>query len=114
MEPITNADRLLLILRQRLAERSKSRAVQRGQASTSGQSATGLENVIALAAAEGADDRQLSRALVQSILADQFGGQLINEAKFQQVVERVAETLDTDPVTRQLLAKLVQEIRDKA
>ena len=116
MDPISNVDRLVFLLRQRLTERSKLGAAARsgGKAAAAERAATGLDNVHALAAVDGVDDRQLSRALIQNILADQLGGKLLNEAKFQQVVDRVTETLESDGASAQLLARLVGELRASA
>lgn len=113
MEPISNIDRLVLLLRQRLQERSKMApsklAQRRGE-----RPASGLDNVQALAGVDGVDDHQLSRALVQSILVDQFGTGVINDAKFQQLIDRVTETLVEDAAASSLLARMVGELRASA
>jgi hypothetical protein len=112
MDPISNVDRLAKLLRQRLAERAKAdakRAERRGPSDAAASRPGGA--VQALAAAEGVDDRQLRRALIENILADQLGQELINEAKFQQVVERVTEALADDSGTARLLDRIVREMR---
>jgi hypothetical protein len=111
MDPVSNVDRLVLLLRQRLMERSKSEPVRK-----TGRAAErrGLDNVQALAAVESVDDRQLKRALIQNLLAEQFGAGLINEAKFQQVVDRVTETLESDTAAAGLLSRVVTELRASA
>ena len=107
MDPITNVDRLVLLLRQRLLERSRSPATRR----TSARPATRSEGVQALARIDGVDDRQLGRALIQGLLSDQFGGALINDAKFQQLVDRVTEAMTEDAGTSKLLHRIVNELR---
>lgn len=116
MDPISNVDRLVLLLRQRLLERSKTGPAARGgpKSETADRATTGLDHIHALAAVDGVDDRQLSRALIQNILADQFGGNLINDAKFQQVVDRVTETIEADGGASKLLTRLVSELRASA
>lgn len=113
MDPISNADRLLLLLRQKLLDRSKA-------ASSSGRVAgpaarrppsAGLGSVQALAGIEGLDERQFRRALIQVLLADQLGEGLINEAEFQQVVERVTEAIGEDRVAAGLLDRAVGDLR---
>ena len=114
MEPISNADRLLILLRQRLQERAKAASGARERQSAPGDaSSRGLDAVRALAATDGVEDQQLKRALIQSILSDQFGAQLLNEARFQQVVDRVTEALVADGGTSRLLADLVAELRHR-
>ncbi|HEX8527286.1 hypothetical protein [Allosphingosinicella sp.] len=116
MDPISTADRLAAMLRQRLLERSKA-----GKAARSGaRPATGAgaarrgEAIAALAATDQLDDRQLGRAIIEDILADQLGPQLVNEASFQQVVDRVAETLRSDSATAGLFEKAIAEVRGSA
>ncbi len=65
-------------------------------------------------AVEGVDDRQLKRALIQSVLSDQLGSKLVNDAQFQQVVERVTNALEGDPNGGQLLNRAIQELRAAA
>lgn len=114
MEPISNVDQIVLVLRQRLLERAKSaggRSEQKGATSREADGRTGIE---ALAAVESIDDRQLKRALIQRLLTEQLGPALINEAKFQQVVDRVTDTIEADPQGSGLLSDLVTELRAQA
>ncbi len=110
MEPISNADRLVLLLRRKLLERSKS---ARGGAKTKSgiaapQAPTGLH---ALAAIEGVDERPLRRAFIQSLLDDQLGPGLINDAQFQQIVTRVADAIEEDAEASSLLSRLIADLR---
>ncbi len=113
MDPVSNIDRLVLLLRQRLQERTQLVARQGGQRTSLTQPA-GVDGLQALAALEAVDDRQFRRALIQSILAEQLGGKLINEAKFQQVVDRVAETLGADAESAKLLDRVASDVRSAA
>ena len=116
MEPISNVDRLVLLLRQRLQERSRLTGAARTSARSGAQDppAVGFDNVQALAAVQGVDDRQLRRALIQNILADNLGPKLLNEARFQQVVDRVTETIEGDDGASRLLDRVVGELRAAA
>lgn len=113
MDPISNVDRIAILLRQRLLERAKATGSARSERKSSVQPAepTPLERAEALATVEGVDDRQLRRALLQGILTDQLGADLINEARFQQVVDRVAETMEADPGAARLLDRIVKDLR---
>jgi hypothetical protein len=112
MDPVTNVDQLVLLLRQRLAERSRTPggAAPR-KADAADAHGPSVDPLRALAAVDGVDERQLRRALVQSILADQFGAPLINDAKFQQVVDRVAETIEAEPDAARLLGRMVGALK---
>ena len=113
MEPISNVDRLVLLLRQRLNERAKTassarKEVKQGAASRPAEGRGGIE---ALAEVEDIDDRQFGRALIQNLLKEQFGEAVINAARFQQVVDRVTETLERDDAGAKLLSRVVSELR---
>ena len=113
MDPISNADRLVVLLRQKLLERSKASASGRagGKAKANIEAPSQAAGVHALAAIEGTDERLLRRAFIQHLLADQLGPALINDAQFQQVVSRVTETIEEDPDAFRLLSRLVAELR---
>lgn len=115
MESVANVDRLVVLLRQRLQERARaSGAGRKGGREAAGRAAGGLARVQEMAAVDGVDDHQLGRALIQSILADQFGPELINETKFQQVVDQVTETLEAEAEPAKLLRRVVGELRASA
>lgn len=113
MDPIANADRLLLLLRQKLLDRSKaaSASARVGGPAAQRPPAAGLGSVQALAGVDGLDERQLRRALIQVLLADQLGEELINEAEFQQVVERVTDAIGEDRAAARLLGRVLDDLR---
>ena len=114
MDPISNVDRLVLLLRQRLTERSKT-AASRDAAATQGPRRNEQPSAIqAMAAIVDMDERHLRRALIQNLLSETLGPKLVNEAVFQQVVDRVTETIEADPETARLLQHLVGELRAAA
>ncbi len=110
MDPVSSADRLVMLLRQKLQERAKAgRAGGKARPDAGGPaSATGIQ---AAAAVEGVDERQLRRALIQNLLAEQLGPELINDAQFQQIVSRVTGALEEDAGTAQLLSRIIAELR---
>jgi hypothetical protein len=100
-----------MILRQRILDHSKTRIAKRKDTGAETKSSW-VANLKALAATEAVSDHQLRRALVQTILADQLGHGLLNEMKFQQVVERVTEALEADTAGTALLNRCVTELRE--
>jgi len=115
MDPISNVDRLVFLLRQRLLERSRTAGSgPAGKRAANQRAPGGMESVQALAAISGVDGRQLKRALIQNILVEQLGTPLLNEAKFQVVVDQVVSTIDDDAGSSKLLSRLVQELRTSA
>jgi hypothetical protein len=113
MDPISNVDQLVLLLRQKILEKTRttgpSTSARRNSAPA--EATNGLR---ALAAIKDIDDREIDRALVQDILAGHFGRELFNEAPFQQVVTRVTEALRTDPGSSALLSRVVGDLRKAA
>ena len=110
MDPISGSDRLAIILRQKLLDQAKAGRKAAGDANPPTNKPR-FETVKALSNIDGVDEHQVNRTLIQSILADSFGSELLNEAKFQQVVDRVTATLEDDPDGAGLLAKAKQLLR---
>ena len=116
MDPVSNVDALVLLLRQRLTERSRSTAPRTATAARPGRPAAAdpLGALQALAAIDGVDERKLARGLIQSLLAEHFGAHLINQPEFQQVVDRVTNTLQDDAQGSALLSRLTRDLRAAA
>lgn len=110
MDPVTSVDQLVMLLQQRLMERA--RATTKGPSrKRKDQGADRLDSVKALAAVDGVEDHQLRRALVNMLLAETFGSELTNDAKFQQITDRVTTTLESEPSSAELLSQIVGELR---
>ena len=110
MDPISNSDRMVALLRQKLEERMKAaRAPSKPGANVAAPSIpTGVQ---ALAALDGADDRSLRRALIQHLLAGQLDPSLMNDAQFQQMVTRVTEAIEDDHEASQLMTRVLAELK---
>jgi hypothetical protein len=116
MEPISNTTRVVMLLRQRLLERARTRGNgQSGSASSeSTPRSAGMDVAQALAGVDGMEERHLRRALIQDILAHEFGPDLLNHAKFQQVVDNVTSAMEDDAEASGLLAAVVSDLRAAA
>jgi hypothetical protein len=108
---ISNVDRVVLLIRQRLKEHAKS---LNRTASSEAKSRAPLARVQALAALESLEPAQLKRVLIEQILAEEFGSELVNSASFQQIVQRVFETLETDNGARQLMDDTLGDLRERS
>lgn len=111
MDPIANANRIAMLLRQRLLERARTETQGKPSRATDRRMSARTGGVRSVESIEGLDDRRLKRALIESILADHFGSDLLNEAGFQDVVDRVTESIAADPEGAGLLNQAVSEIR---
>lgn len=113
MEALSTADRFVVLLRQKLAERAQAKAASNKRAGAADRAATaGPQRPIAeLAAQAGADDRTLRRTIVEQLLTNHLGAELANEPRFQQVVERVTELVAADDQLGTMLAEVMFEVR---
>lgn len=113
MDPVSNANRIVTMLRARLQERAKANAAGRAARSESkGSGETAKKGAVRSAdAIEGLDDRRLKRALIEDILTDQFGTALVNDARFQQVVDQVTEAIEADAGGAAIFARVAEDLR---
>lgn len=115
MDPISNVDQLVLLLRQRLEARAAGvktmRSGKAGDAKSRQIGESGAAMIAALAGVEALDDRQFHRALIQNILVEKFGQRVVNEAQFQQMVDRVTTLIETDDAARLVLARVADDLR---
>lgn len=114
MDPVSNSDRLVRLLRQKLEERAKSRAPdKRGRVGPVelGQR-PGIRTIAGDMARGGGSGSLLRRALIEQLLTDRFDGRLANDAKFQQIVDQVTAIMADDSQTRRMLDAVVAELRE--
>ena len=110
MDPISNADRLAALLRQRLAERARTEGgAGRGAAGQAGRGA--VDRVEALGGVGDHSGRAPRRLLVETILSEELGPHLVNDPGFQQVVDRVVDAIESDSGAAELLGRAVEEAR---
>jgi hypothetical protein len=113
MDPVSNANRIAMMLRARLQERAKAGAGGRAsKADTKGSGETVRKGAMRSAEAiEGLGDRRLKRALIEDILTDQFGTALVNDAQFQQVVDQVTDAIEADAEGAAIFSRVVDDLR---
>lgn len=107
MDAISNADRLMAVLRQRLRQRAAKPAGRDATPATA-DAPMGLD---ALAALTDADPAQLRRACVQALLAEELGRHLLNDSQFHQIVTRVTDAIARDAPSARLLDRIVRDLR---
>jgi hypothetical protein len=113
MDAISNSDRFVALLRQKLADRARIR----GTDAKPRTDARALEDtapqrsIATLAAMAGADDRKLRRTIVAQLLTERMGDQLVNEPRFQQIIEQVTELIADDAELGSLLGEVMKEVR---
>lgn len=103
MTRITNADHVLILLRNHLERTDKGRSKRRKGAETRPVQSSPLERVERLAASDGLSELEIRRALISGLLAEEFGEDVINDPHFQQIVDDVVAILQRDPKAEALL-----------
>lgn len=113
MDPVSNANRIAMLLRARLQERARAGAAARAQrGEPQGANESGRKGAIRDAEAiDGLDDRRLKRVLIEDILTDQFGTALVNDARFQQVVDQVTDAIEADSEGAAIFERVVKDLR---
>lgn len=112
MEPINKSDRLVKLLKLRLEEHVKSRTAAHAK-SVAAVKPRGIEvarEITGNLARAGVEDRYLRRSLVEQLLADQFGAKLVNDAKFQNVIDQVAEVMNSDLSVQNLISEVLSQL----
>lgn len=115
MDPVSNADRLVRLLRQQLEKRSKTKQTVKTLDKLPAQhdNIDRLRAVAGEVVRAGGQDHQLRRFLVEQLLSDQFGPALVNEPRFQQIVDQVSEVMGSDPSVSDLLGHVSAELRSR-
>lgn len=114
MEPIAGSNRFALLLRRRLIERARLAEKGRSARTSSverGASAPSAAPLSSIVGNKDADDPEARRILVEHLLSAGFGDQLINQAKFQQLVKQVTGVMEADPALLREMTKLLRALR---
>lgn len=116
MDAIHSTHPVLLLLRQKLAERARKpgSAVSKADSRQQAVASDPLDRLGALAQQEGIDQRTVERLFVESVLTKEFGTDLVNDAQFQQVIERVIRTMSGDPDVANQLRDVLTHLKIKS
>jgi len=110
MTRITNADHVLLLLRDHLERTQKTRRKRPSATTESKARPTALERASQLAASGALSDEDIERTIVAGLLSEALGDGVANDAKFQQLVADVVGVLNRDEQAKQLLKQAAQQI----
>jgi hypothetical protein len=113
MTQINNSDRILLQLRLQLQKLKEGQRTGVRAASPKAKTAASqpLERLRRLAKADSSDEGELERLIIASLLTEEFGASVANDAKFQQLTKDVLETISRDPETEGFLKKAIAALR---
>jgi hypothetical protein len=115
MDPVSQVDQLVLLLRQRLLERSAARTRHRGGSEARDRARlSAAQRLQQIAALETLGEREVRRGIVQSLLAERLGRELINDANFQQTIDDVVDALERDETGRVVMSEVIVQLRRTA
>jgi hypothetical protein len=107
MTRITNAEQVLMLLRNHLERAQRS---SRKPAASPKTKAGPVERLQQLAATEAFAETDIARALIAGLLSEEFGPELAAEPRFHAMVEDVRLMLDRDEAGRKLLRRAIAEL----
>ncbi len=113
MTRINNVDQLVLLLQERLDAASRKKRSAKNTKTGHTKAPTHTRDVSVaqdLLDSGNFTENDIQHALIQGILSQEFGDRLVNDANFQQVVNKVVEIIDRDPDMRKLLQESLQEL----
>jgi hypothetical protein len=118
MDAVSNINQVMLILRQKLQERAcrpstSARDVQ-GQTAVRTENLDPHSHIAALSRQEGLDEQHLARLFIESLLNQEFGSVLVNDAQFQQVITRVVQVIEGDVTLSGTLLQTIKQIKVNA
>ena len=114
MTRVTQADQVMMLLRQQLQRMAGGpKTARSGQSGTAqaAQRQNPLRRVSALAALDSLPDEELGRALVRTLLTEEFGEALANAPKFARIVDEVHRMIAADEEANGLLHKALAQVR---
>ena len=111
MTRVSNTDQVLLLLRQQLQRMSGKPGAKRAAKTESGKAPQqAISRLKALAQLEDLNSDDFERTLIQGLLIDEFGEGIVNDPRFQKLVEKVLAIISSDQQTRQLLMGAKREL----
>lgn len=113
MDPISNVDRLVIMLRQRLLERSRTAANRKpgGRTELEATPSPAKSGIEALETIKEYKGHTAHRAVIQGLLTEHFGIEVINDAQFQAIVSRVTGAIENDSEAAILLDAVIADLR---
>lgn len=105
MTRITNSDQIMLLLRQQLQRTTGRKDASRTNRSTRGRETpkNAAARIRAIGQLSDFSSEDFERALIQSLLAEELGEGLLNDPRFQKIVDNVLSMLASDAATRRLI-----------
>lgn len=112
MTRVSQADQLLLLLRERLQRLDRGRAERKGGAAPARPATPKpLERLHAVAALDRLSEEETRRSLVRALLAQELGDGIANDPGFQKVADDVFRIISESEEGRALIDRAASQLR---
>jgi hypothetical protein len=113
MTRVGNVDQVLLLIREQLQRSGRGRGASRAALGASAEPASGpIERMRALAMLDTLEERDLRRAVVHGLLADQLGEGVANAPELVAIIDRVIRTIEETPEGRALTDRAIGQLKE--
>lgn len=111
MTSISNVDQVMLLLRQRLRSLSDNKnVVRKSKIAAERSEKSSVKRVKALVMLKEMPEKDFERTFIQGLLTDEFGEAMINDPKFQEIVDRVLNVIHSDQKSSALLKEASNQL----
>jgi hypothetical protein len=100
---ITTTDQVLLLLRAQLERLRKARGQEKAASASRQQTQSPIERLKAIVSAEALGPQLVDRALITSLLIEEFGDEIANDPRFQRLSEEVHRLIAESDAGRDLI-----------
>ena len=112
MTRVTNADQVLLLLRERLSRLDRARGKR--AAGTGAKRPATARPVERLRTLDGVSDEEFRRTLVRALLAEELGDGIVADPSFQRVADEVFRVISSTTDGRDLIDRASRQLADRA
>jgi hypothetical protein len=112
MTRVSNADHVLLLLREQLHRMGRSRTGRSGKAGAGREATQGpLIRLQASAAVDQLSDEDFRKVLLRAVLTEELGEGIANDPNFQSIVDDVFRILSESEEGRGLIDRAAEQVR---
>jgi hypothetical protein len=111
MTRITNADQVLLLLRERLQRLDKGRSGRTGRAKVEQATPRPVARLQTLAAAQNISEDEFRRTLVLAVLSEELGESFANDPAFRAIADDVFRVISESGEGRELIDRAATRIK---
>ena len=112
MTRITDNQQLIMLVREQLSRVSRSKIAKSNKVKNDGRpvQTAGVSAAKQLAESGEFSVEELQRSVVQGLLTEEFGDGILNDARFQQAIDQIAQIIRDDPESSKLMQDSLRQL----